>query len=346
MPVGTLGTVKAMTPSELEGIGFSLILANTYHLHLRPGEQIVSQGGGIHHFAGWNGAVLTDSGGFQVFSLARLRAISEEGVEFQSHIDGSLHRFTPESVMDMQRAIGADIVMAFDECVPYPCDEAYAREAMERTSRWAVRCLTRHQSFGGQSEGGWPQALFGIVQGATYKNLRRESAMRLAELDLPGYAIGGLAVGEPRDKRCECVEWCTEILPEAKPRYLMGVGTPADILDAVERGVDLFDCVLPTRNARNGQIFTTAGPINIRNARYATDFTPLDPQCSCEVCRRHTRAYVRHLFMAREILAYRLATYHNLAFYAAFMKRIRNAISEDTLEALRDYAECASYGDP
>ncbi|MGC8669242.1 MAG: tRNA guanosine(34) transglycosylase Tgt [Chthonomonadales bacterium] len=345
MPVGTLGTVKAMTPGELHELGFRLILANTYHLHLRPGEQIVAQAGGVHRFAGWDGAVLTDSGGFQVFSLARLRSISDDGVEFQSHIDGSTHVFTPESVMDMQRAIGADIVMAFDECAPYPCDESYAREAMERTHRWAVRCAHRHRATGGHAEGGWVQALFGIVQGATYENLRRESAQRLAALDLPGYAIGGLAVGEPRDTRCECVEWCTEILPEAKPRYLMGVGSLADILDAVERGIDLFDCVLPTRNARNGQIITWNGPINIRNARYAKDFSPPDPACPCQVCRRHTRAYLRHLFMAREILAYRLATYHNLALYAAFMEKVRAAIAQDCLATLREPAERASSGE-
>lgn len=342
MPVGTQATVKAMTPGELRELGYCIVLANTYHLHLRPGEQVVSAAGGVHRFAGWNGAVLTDSGGFQVFSLARLRTISDDGVEFQSHIDGSSHVFTPESVMDMQRAIGADIVMAFDECVPYPCDEDYARAAMQRTFRWAVRCKRHHAKHNGQAEGGWPQALFGIVQGGTYEALRRESAAMLTDLELPGYAIGGLAVGEPRDKRCECVEWCTEILPEAKPRYLMGLGTPADILDAVERGVDLFDCVLPTRNARNGQIFTWSGPINIRNAEYAKDFSPPDPQCSCTVCRQHTRAYLRHLFLAREILAYRLATYHNLAFYSAFMDRIRTAIARDELSALRPVAEQAS----
>ncbi len=327
MPVGTQGTVKAMTPGELETIGYDIILGNTYHLHLRPGEDLISSAGGLHHFEGWNGALLTDSGGFQVFSLKGLRRIGDEGVHFQSHLDGSRHLFTPEIVMEIQEKIGADIIMAFDECAPYPCEEGYAREALDRTHRWAKRCLEAHSNAQGLATAGYPQALFGIVQGSTYPELRKESASFLTDMDFPGYAIGGLAVGEDRDIRNEVVECCTELLPQDKPRYLMGVGNPEDILDAVERGVDMFDCVLPTRNARNAQAFTSCGVLNLRNACYAEDFTPLDPNCECEVCRKHTRAYIRHLFHAGEILGSRLMTYHNLSFYAQLMRDIRVAIT-------------------
>jgi queuine tRNA-ribosyltransferase len=346
MPVGTQGAVKAMTPGELAEIGYRLLLGNTYHLHLRPGEDLIARSGGLHRFQGWEGALLTDSGGFQVFSLTGLRRsragrkssckIGADGVEFRSHIDGSRHLFTPETVMEIQEKLGADILMAFDECAPFPCEEDYAREAMARTHCWAERCRAAHARAGNRAAGGWEQALFGIVQGATYRELREESARALAAMDFPGYAIGGLAVGEAKETRNACVEWCNAILPEGKPRYLMGVGTPEDLFDAVERGVDMFDCVLPTRNARNAQVFTSAGVLNMRNARFSADFTPLDPACDCAVCARHTRAYVRHLFQANEILGPRLTTYHNLHFYAALMRGIRDAIREGRLRECRE----------
>ncbi|MBM3495406.1 MAG: tRNA guanosine(34) transglycosylase Tgt, partial [Armatimonadetes bacterium] len=268
MPVGTQATVKGAAASDLSAMGYGLLLANTYHLHLRPGDELIARLGGLHRFSGWTGGLLTDSGGYQVFSLAKLRRVEEDGIRFQSHLDGALVHFTPESVMGIQRNLGADIAMAFDECAPYPCDHGYAQAAMERTHRWVERCLACHD---GLTASGRPQALFGIVQGATYRDLREESTRFLANLAMPGYAIGGLAVGEDRATRNACVEWCTAGLPEAKPRYLMGVGTPDDILDAVRRGVDMFDCVLPTRNGRTGQVFTTGGVLNLRNAQYAED---------------------------------------------------------------------------
>lgn len=336
MPVGTQATVKSMTPGELAQIGYRLILGNTYHLHLRPGEGLIARAGGLHRFEGWDGALLTDSGGFQVFSLSGLRRLDDDGVEFQSHIDGSRHRFTPETVMQIQRDLGADIVMALDECAPFPCDHDSAREAMERTHRWAVRCVDDYEKHGRTATGSWDQALFPIVQGATYRDLREESATFLSALGMPGYAIGGLAVGEDRETRNACITWAAALLPSAKPRYLMGVGTPRDILDAVARGIDLFDCVLPTRNARNAQVLTRSGPLNLRNARFTDDFSPIDEGCACEVCRRHSRAYIRHLFQAREILGPRLATYHNLYFYWTLMREIREAIREDRFT---EYAE-------
>jgi len=335
MPVGTRATVKAMTPDELESMGFQLILANTYHLHLRPGADLIARAGGLHRFSGWSGALLTDSGGFQVFSLSGLRRIGADGVEFQSHIDGSRHQFTPEAVMEIQRLLGADIAMAFDECAPHPSTPDYAADAMERTHRWAVRCAEAWERAGRRAHGGWEQALFGIVQGGTYRRLREESARFLAAMDLPGYAIGGLAVGESRDERNACVEWTTALLPAERPRYLMGVGTPEDIVEAVWRGVDMFDCVLPTRNARNSQIFTRDGTLNLRNARFAEDWRPPDPECQCAVCRRHCRAYLRHLFQVNEILAPRLATFHNLHFYAQLLRDIREAIRAGRLGELR-----------
>lgn len=336
MPVGTQATVKAMIPGELREIGFGLILGNTYHLHLRPGEDLVARAGGLHRFSGWDGALLTDSGGFQVFSLTGLRRIGADGVQFQSHIDGSRHEFTPESVMQIERALGADIIMAFDECAPYPSTLEYAHEAMERTHRWAERCRTAYDLAGQRATGGWHQALFGIVQGSTYRDLREESARTLVALDFPGYAVGGLAVGEDAEQRNATLGWTVPLLPAEKPRYLMGVGTPIDILDAVQRGVDMFDCVLPTRNARNAQVFTSRGVLNLRNARFTEDFTPLDPNCECSVCARHTRAYVRHLFKANEILAPRLTTYHNLYFYHRLMTDIRAAIRAHRFQAYRE----------
>ncbi len=335
MPVGTQATVKAMTPGELETIGFRLILGNTYHLHLRPGEDLLARAGGLHRFAGWDNALLTDSGGFQVFSLSGLRRIGEDGVQFASHIDGSKHLFTPESVMEIQQKIGADIIMAFDECPPYPCTVEYAQEANARTHRWAERCKVAWEQSGRRAAGGWKQAFFGIVQGSIYRELREQSAEHLIEMDFSGYAIGGLAVGENLDRRNAAITWCTDLLPQNKPRYLMGVGTPHDILDAVQRGVDMFDCVLPTRNARNGQVFTSRGVLNLRNAKYNEDFTPLDAHCSCRVCQRHTRAYVRHLFRTNEMLGARLTTYHNLSFYHHLMQDIRFSLREGTFHAFR-----------
>ena len=326
MPVGTQATVKAMTPGELVEIGFGLILGNTYHLHLRPGEDALVRAGGLHRFEGWDGAMLTDSGGFQVFSLTGLRRIGEEGVTFQSHIDGSKHEFTPESVMKIQQDIGADIIMAFDECPPHDKPFEYVRESTDRTHRWAIRCLEAYHASKKRATGGWGQALFGIVQGGIHQELREWSTKTLVEMDFPGYAIGGLAVGEDAEARNLSIGWSTAFLPKEKPRYLMGVGTPLDILNAVERGVDMFDCVLPTRNARNAQVFTSRGVINMKNAIHADDDSPLDPDCACAVCRRHTRAYVRHLFRTNEILGPRLTTYHNLAFYHTLMQNIRASI--------------------
>jgi queuine tRNA-ribosyltransferase len=336
MPVGTQATVKAMTPGELREIGFGLILGNTYHLHLRPGEELIARAGGLHRFSGWEGAMLTDSGGFQVFSLSGLRRIGADGVQFQSHIDGSKHEFTPESVMRIERDLGADIIMAFDECAPYPCTYDYAVEAMERTHRWAERCLAAYEGFERRAAGGWAQALFGIVQGGVHRELREQSARFLVGLDLPGYAVGGLAVGEAPEQRNESIAWTTALLPLDKPRYLMGVGTPIDILDAVERGIDMFDCVLPTRNARNAQVFTSAGVLNLRNAKFAEDFGPIDAACDCSVCARHSRAYIKHLFKANEILGPRLTTYHNLYFYHRLMADIRAAIRASRFREFRD----------
>ena len=335
MPVGTQATVKAMTPGELREIGFALILGNTYHLHLRPGENLIADAGGLHRFQGWSGALLTDSGGFQVFSLSGLRRIGEDGVQFQSHLDGSKHVFTSESVMQIERDLGADIIMAFDECAPYPCTPEYARQAMERTHRWAERCIVDYNAHSRTATGGWPQALFGIVQGGVVPALRTESAETLVAMDFPGYAIGGLAVGESMEQRNQTIAHTTPLLPLDKPRYLMGVGTPPDILDAVQRGVDMFDCVLPTRNARNAQVFTSRGVLNLRNAKYTDDFTPIDPECPCAICRQHTRAYIRHLFMAKEMLGPRLTTYHNLAFYHNLMANIRDALRTGTFQAFR-----------
>ncbi len=351
MPVGTQATVKAMTPEELWEIGYRLILGNTYHLHLRPGENLMERAGGLHRFQGWDGALLTDSGGFQVFSLTGLRRIGEDGVEFQSHIDGSKHLFTPETVMEIQRKIGADIIMAFDECPPYPSTWEYAKAANDRTHRWAERCMVAYNSAGRRAAGGWQQTLFGIVQGSCYRDLREESAKTLIAMDFPGYAIGGLAVGETLENRNAAISWCNALLPTEKPRYLMGVGTPIDIIDAVQRGVDMFDCVLPTRNARNAQVFTSRGVLNLRNAQFSADFTPLDPYCSCRVCRRHTRAYVRHLFQTNEILGCRLTTYHNLHFFYQLMAHLRDALKEGSFHAfrtafLRDYQRWEEEEEP
>ncbi|MBI3195752.1 MAG: tRNA guanosine(34) transglycosylase Tgt [Ignavibacteriae bacterium] len=325
MPVGTQGTVKAIQPRELEEIGAEIILGNTYHLYLRPGTEILEQSGGLHKFNGWKKPILTDSGGFQVFSLSELRKISEEGVQFRSHLDGSTHFFTPENVVDTQRSIGSDIMMVLDECTPYPSTFEYAKRSGELTLRWAERCLNRFR----ETEGlyGYTQALFGIVQGSTFPELRKFSANGLVGLEFDGYAIGGLAVGEPTEAMYEMISVCTEILPENKPRYLMGVGTPENLLEAIERGIDMFDCVMPTRNGRNAMLFTSHGNLNITNAQFKNDFEPVDAKCGCYTCQSFSRAYVSHLFRAKEILGLQLATIHNLAFYQTLMKEARHAIA-------------------
>ena len=332
MPVGTAATVKAMTPREMEEIGTKIMLSNTYHLHLRPGEDLVREAGGIHRFMGWDHPVLTDSGGFQVFSLAGIRKIAEEGVTFQSHLDGSRRFISPEVSMDIQEALGADIAMAFDVCSPYPCDYKTAKENMERTHRWAERCKAHHTRA--------DQALFGIVQGAFYKDLRVESAKALADMDFPGYGIGGLSVGEPKPVMYEMLEEIAPYMPVHKPRYLMGVGTPDCLLEGVLRGIDMFDCVLATRIARNGTVLTSRGRVVIRNAEYARDFSPIDPECDCYACTHFTRAYVRHLFKAGEITAGRLASIHNLRFLIRLMEQVRQAIAEDRfLDFRREFYE-------
>ncbi len=330
MPVGTSAAVKGMTQQMMEELGAHLLLANTYHLFLRPGHEVIRELGGLHKFMGWKRALLTDSGGFQVFSMNDIRKVSEEGVEFRSHLDGSPQFLSPEKAMEIQTALGADIIMALDECTEYPAAEARARESMELSLRWADRS---QKAFAAERErAAHPQALFGIGQGGMHPNLRRECAERLVEMDFPGYAIGGLAVGEPALLSYDMAEISTEILPEEKPRYVMGVGYPNDIVEYVRRGVDMMDCVLPTRNARNANLFTTQGRLKISNATYTRDERPIDEQCNCAVCRRYSRAYLRHLFNANEITAATLATHHNLHFYLDLMRRIRNAILAGTLD--------------
>ncbi|MCE5343582.1 MAG: tRNA guanosine(34) transglycosylase Tgt [Eubacteriales bacterium] len=325
MPVGTAATVKAMTPRELIEIGAEIILSNTYHLHLRPGEELIREAGGLHSFMAWPRPILTDSGGFQVFSLAGIRKIREEGVTFQSHLDGSRRFISPEVSMDIQHALGSDIMMAFDVCTAYPCDHDTAQAAMERTHRWAARCKTHHE----QTPTRDTQALFGIVQGAFFGDLRVESAKALAEMDFPGYGIGGLSVGEPKPIMYEMLETIMPHMPMGKPRYLMGVGSPDCLVEGVLRGVDMFDCVLATRIARNGTCFTKNGRLVIKNATYAHDFRPIDEDCDCYACQNFTRAYVRHLFKAGEITGARLASIHNLRFLLRLMEDVRAAIAED-----------------
>jgi len=329
MPVGTRGTVKAMTWEEVEELGFRLALGNTFHLFLRPGAERVARAGGLHRFVGWNGALLTDSGGYQVFSLKDLRTITEAGVTFRSPLDGAYHEFTPERVIAIQHALGADVIMAFDECTPYPATFEYARNSMERTHRWAERCWEAHEA--AQTE----QLLFGIVQGSTFADLRRESARFIADLPFPGIAVGGVSVGEPPEEMRRALDETLPLLPAGRPRYLMGVGTPTDILDAVLRGVDMFDCVLPTRLGRNGTLYTSRGRVHIKSARFAEEDGPVDPDCSCRACRRYSAAYLRHLHRENEILGSRLATYHNLAFYARLMEDIRAAIEANAFPAFR-----------
>lgn len=333
MPVGTQATVKGLTPGDLAQVGVGIVLANAYHLHLRPGSEVVRRLGGLHSFMGWSGPILTDSGGFQVFSLARLAEIDEDGVTFRSHLDGSLHRFTPERVMEIEAALGADVVMAFDDCAPYPCEEPSARAAMERTARWAERCAVAHAGIQAERPWPWKQRLYGIVQGSVYPALRRESARRLAELDLPGYAIGGLSVGEEKPLMIEMLEVTVPEMPADRPRYLMGVGFPEDVVAAITRGVDLFDCVAPTRQGRTGAAFTRDGRVNVENARFAEDDQPLDPECGCAVCATWSRAYLRHLFKSGEMLGPRLLSHHNVAFLTDLVAEARAAIEAGELES-------------
>ena len=336
MPVGTAGTVKAMTPKMLEDLNVQLLLANTYHLLLRPGPAVVGRLGGLHSFMGWPRALLTDSGGFQVFSLDELRTITEEGVTFRSHLDGSRQFLSPESAIEVQMALGADIIMAFDECLAYPASHEKARQSMELTLRWARRSQTAFWRAEVED-----QTLFGIVQGGTHADLRRECAQRLVEMDFPGYAVGGLAVGEPPALSYEMTEVTLAELPASKPRYMMGVGYPHDLVEYVRRGIDMMDCVLPTRNARNACLFTSAGKLHIKNAAYTDDPRPVDENCRCDVCRRYSRAYLRHLFNANEMSAATLATHHNLYFYLDTMRRIRRAIRHGTLDELAEELKLA-----
>ena len=321
MPVGTQATVKTLSPEDLDAIGAEIILSNTYHLFLRPGYELIREFGGLHRFMNWKRPVLTDSGGFQVFSLADLRKVTDEGVTFQSHIDGGAkHVITPEYAVEIQEALGADIIMAFDECIPYPATRDYAQESLERTHRWAKRCREAKKDTG--------QALFGIVQGGMYPDLRKQSAEELVDIGFDGYAVGGLSVGETKPLMYEMLEATVPSLPEDQPRYLMGVGTPEDLVEGVDRGIDMFDCVMPTRNARNGTFFTSFGKLVIRNARYERDKEPIDPECRCYTCRNFTRAYLRHLFNAGEVLALRLGTIHNLFFYLDLMRNVRSSIEQ------------------
>lgn len=328
MPVGTYGTVKAMTPEELKELGAEIILGNTFHLMLRPGTEIIQKHGDLHDFMHWDKPILTDSGGFQVFSLAKLRKITEEGVSFNSPTDGAKVMLTPEKSMQVQRELGSDIVMIFDECTPYPATEQQASESMELSLRWAERSKQAHQ--------GNPSALFAIVQGGMYESLRARSASALVQIGFDGYAIGGLSVGEPKEERNKVLEVTTPLLPQDHPRYLMGVGTPEDIVESVKRGIDMFDCVMPTRNARTGFLYTSTGIIKIRNSRYKDDTRPVDEDCSCYTCRNYSRSYLRHLDKCREILGSRLNTIHNLHYYQQLMQDIRTAIEQDRFD---DYVE-------
>lgn len=329
MPVGTQASVKSIDPRDLTEIRAQIVLGNTYHLYMRPGDELVARMGGLHGFAAWDRPVLTDSGGFQVFSLAGLREITENGVTFRSHIDGSAHVFTPEKAIAIQQNLGSDIMMVLDECVAYGTEYDYTAKSLEMTTRWAQRCRDAHP------EGQNGRLVFGIVQGGFFEDLRTISAQQLMEIPFEGFAIGGLSVGESPDEMRQLLAHTAPLLPDQKPRYLMGVGTPMDILDGVALGVDMFDCVLPTRNARNGTLFTSFGKINIKQARFRDDPEPLDPECDCYACRTFSRAYLRHLYMARELLSYRLNTLHNLRFYLRMMEEVRDAIEQGTFEQLR-----------
>ncbi|QUF64163.1 tRNA guanosine(34) transglycosylase Tgt [Bacillus atrophaeus] len=340
MPVGTLATVKTMSPDELKAMDAGIILSNTYHLWLRPGHDIVKEAGGLHKFMNWDRAILTDSGGFQVFSLSKFRNIEEEGVHFRNHLNGDKLFLSPEKAMEIQNALGSDIMMAFDECPPYPAEYDYMKRSVERTSRWAERCLEAHS----RSD---EQGLFGIVQGGEYEELRTQSAKDLISLDFPGYAIGGLSVGEPKDVMNRVLEFTTPLLPKDKPRYLMGVGSPDALIDGALRGVDMFDCVLPTRIARNGTVFTAEGRLNMKNAKFERDFRPIDEECDCHTCKNYSRAYIRHLIRCNETFGIRLTTYHNLHFLLNLMKQVRQAIREDRLGDFREeFFERYGYNKP
>lgn len=329
MPVGTRATVKAMNNDELKSIGSQIILSNTYHLYLKPGQEIIRKADGLHKFMNWDKPILTDSGGFQVFSLSKTRKITEEGVQFRSHIDGSKHFISPEKSMEIQNDLGSDIMMAFDECVPYPASYEYTEDSMKRTLRWLKRCKDYHKNTDKQN-------LFGIIQGGMYKDLREYSAKNTIDFDLPGYAIGGLSVGEPRDLMIDLLDFTTDFMPENKPRYLMGVGTPDYLFEAVEHGVDMCDCVLPTRIARNGTALTSKGKLVVKNAKYKDDFSQLDENCDCYACKNHTRAYIRHLLNVDEILGARLLSIHNLRFLIKLMENIRKSIEEDRYLEFKD----------
>ena len=329
MPVGTQATVKSMTPEELKEVNAQIILSNTDHLFLRPGHELVKEAGGLHNFMHWDRPILTDSGGFQVFSLGKLRKITEEGVEFQSHLDGSKKFLSPEKAMEVENALGSDIMMAFDECCPYPSTYEYTKKSMERTTRWAKRCKEAHK----RPE---DQGLFGIIQGGFYEDLRKKSAEDLIELDFPGYAIGGISVGEPKEKFIEILQYTAPLMPKDKPRYLMGVGTPDYLIEAAIAGIDMCDCVLPTRIARHGTALTSHGKLVVRNATYEHDFTPLDPECDCYACKNYTRAYIRHLIKANEILGIRLLSIHNIKFLTNLMDKVRIEIENDNLGSFRD----------
>jgi len=340
MPVGTQATVKTMSPEELKEMGAGIILSNTYHLWLRPGHEIIREAGGLHKFMNWDRAILTDSGGFQVFSLSDFRKIEEEGVHFRHHLNGSKLFLSPEKAMEIQNALGSDIMMAFDECPPYPATHDYMKQSVERTSRWAERCLSAHM----RPE---DQGLFGIVQGGEFEDLRTQSAKDLVSLDFPGYAVGGLSVGEPKDVMNRVLEFTTPLLPSNKPRYLMGVGSPDSLIDGAIRGIDMFDCVLPTRIARNGTLMTSKGRLVIKNEQYARDFGPIDEKCDCYTCRNYSRAYLRHLIKAEETFGIRLTTYHNLHFLLNLMEEVREAIRNDRLGDFREeFFEEYGYNKP
>ena len=327
MPVGTNATVKAMSPDEMKDLGAEILLSNTYHLYLRPGHKIISEVGGLHKFMKWEGPILTDSGGFQVFSLTNLRKIKDDGVEFRSHLDGSLHFLTPELVMEIQKALGSDMAMVFDECTPYPATKEYALNSLKLTTEWARRCKEAINR---------GQALFGIVQGGIYPDLRKQSAEEIIEIDFDGYALGGLSVGEPKELMYEMINGTAPLLPNDKPRYLMGIGDLLDVLEAVSAGIDMFDCVMPTRNARNGTLFTSQGRISIKREEFKKDSGPLDPECGCYTCQNYSRSYLRHMFMSREILSMRLNTTHNIHFYLEFFRRMRESINKGEFKSFRE----------
>ena len=330
MPVGTLGSVKSLSPEELKAAGARIILGNTYHLYLRPGCEVIRQFSGLHRFMNWDGPILTDSGGFQVFSLAKLAKISDKGVMFQSHLDGSSHLLTPEKAIEVQTCLASDIIMCLDECIQYPASRSDTHAAVKNTALWAERCK---QAWLLNSNG--HNALFGIVQGGMYKDLREMSVDTLVDIDFSGYALGGLSVGEPAEVMLDMADFSLPKLPDAKPKYIMGVGTPGNLIELVALGADMFDCVLPTRNARNGQMFTRSGTINISNSRFTHDTGPVESDCGCYTCRNYSRAYLRHLYMARELLAYRLNTIHNIHFFINFMQQIRSAILNDSFDAFK-----------